>query len=61
MDDFVAVDFETANRARNSACAVGDEVLDLYKRSGKTTGKLAKAVELQEGHTDPDHQRVGVS
>lgn len=107
MDDFVAIDFKTANRALNSACAagltvvragritetysslirpptldfdqgfisihgitsdaddkatgsvskktnivvVGDEVLDLYKRSGKTTGTLAKTVELQEAGT----------
>jgi DNA polymerase-3 subunit epsilon len=33
---------------KTNIVVVGDEVLDLYKRSGKTTGKLAKAVELQE-------------
>lgn len=32
---------------KTSFVVVGDEVFDRYKRSGKTTGKLAKAVELQ--------------
>jgi len=36
---------------KTNIVVVGDEVLDLYKRSGKTTGKLAKAVELQESGT----------
>lgn len=33
---------------KTNIVVVGDKVLDLYKRSGKTTGKLAKALELQE-------------
>lgn len=38
---------------KTSFVIVGDEVFDAYKRSGKTTGKLAKAVALEASGLGP--------
>lgn len=50
MDDFVAIDFETANRSRDSACAVGLAVV----RAGRITESYSSLIQPPTLEFDQD-------